>query len=273
MAILLPELCTIARPEQYKVHLACWNQKEHPLDVYVRDRGQWDGWNSWRSTRDDFTRDYIFSLIEFYPQKDRWLFGGIYKVISRKPIDNSHSYQVERANECEGFVGRLKLELKRPGRGRAFNFERHYQTLVVSEILPKPYSGESFPGYEQIDIGFFVLEDIIKRQRADWKAALINVKGVYLITDTSNGKRYVGSAYGDFGIWSRWECYITTGHGNNQGLIDLIEAQQFEHARTYFRFALLDLCSMKTDDHVVRDRETYWKKVLLTRGDHGYNEN
>jgi hypothetical protein len=30
---------------------------------------------------------------------------------------------------------------------------------------------------------------------------LENVKGVYLIVDKSNGKMYVGSAYGDTGIW------------------------------------------------------------------------
>jgi hypothetical protein len=36
---------------------------------------------------------------------------------------------------------------------------------------------------------------IDKQGKADWKAALENVKGVYLIVDRSHGKMYVGSAY------------------------------------------------------------------------------
>ena len=71
MNIFLPQVLPIAHPEQFKLHLACWNGEEQPLDVFVRDRAEWDGWNRWRGSRDDFSRDYIFSLIEFYPEKDR----------------------------------------------------------------------------------------------------------------------------------------------------------------------------------------------------------
>ncbi len=90
MDILLSQICPISNPNKYKLHLACWNQHDKPLDVFVRDRNEWDAWNSWRSNRDDFSREFIFALIEFYPQKDRWLFGGAYRVLredqSMKPI-------------------------------------------------------------------------------------------------------------------------------------------------------------------------------------------
>src|SRR6185437_3065016 len=44
-----------------------------------------------------------------------------------------------------------------------------------------------------------------------------------LIVDRGNGKMYVGSAYGDAGIWSRWTSYIKTGHGGNDQLTRLIQ--------------------------------------------------
>jgi hypothetical protein len=47
---------------------------------------------------------------------------------------------------------------------------------------------------------------------------LQNQKGVYLITDISNGKMYVGSAYGENMILGRWESYVKTYHGGNVGL-------------------------------------------------------
>jgi len=42
----------------------------------------------------------------------------------------------------------------------------------VQEILREPYSGRSFPGYEDIDISFDELETLVQNERSDWKAAL-----------------------------------------------------------------------------------------------------
>ena len=75
MPISLSTLLPIATPREYKVHLASWNQLAQPLDVFVRSRDEWDGWNSWRADKDQFNRDYILSLIDFYPQPGLWLFA------------------------------------------------------------------------------------------------------------------------------------------------------------------------------------------------------
>ena len=47
------------------------------------------------------------------------------------------------------------------------------------------------------------LKYIVDNNLPSWKTALSNVKGVYIIVDTKNGKQYVGSAYGDECIWQR----------------------------------------------------------------------
>ena len=128
-------------------------------------------------------------------------------------------------------------------------------------------------GYENINHDFRSIENIIRTNKPDWKAALTSIKGVYLITDKSNGKRYVGSAYGDSGIWSRWACYIGTGHGWNDELTKLVEKEGIGYARSNFVFALLEYRSMKADDKTIVEREKYWKEVLLTKGQYGYNKN
>jgi hypothetical protein len=98
------------------------------------------------------------------------------------------------------------------------------------------------------------------------------VKGVYLITDKSNGKSYVGSAYGDQGIWARWQCYIGTGHGWSDELVKLISENGIEYARGKFKIALLEIFSMDTSDEYIISRECRWKLILMTR-EHGYNKN
>lgn len=192
MPVLLQTILPISNLRDYKAHLACWNGVDQPLDVFVRDRSEWEQWNTWRSNKDDFNHRYIFSLIDFYPEPNIWLFGGIYEVLSRSPENNAHSYKVQLAQTGFDFIGRLKVHLTRPGRIRSVRLENYFSQVIVSELLKEPYSGERFCGYENIKHDFSILEGIFKSNRPDWRAALENVKGVYLIVDKHNGKSMLG---------------------------------------------------------------------------------
>ena len=141
----------------------------------------------------------------------------------------------------------------------------------MQEILREPYSGRSFPGHDKIDLSFQELETLVRNSRPDWMAALGSAKGIYLITDTSTGFRYVGSAYWDRGVWYRWCDYVATGHGGNVKLRKIVDVNGISHCRDNFRFTLLEQCLSQTLDNVILDRETFWKDVLRTRGEHGLN--
>jgi hypothetical protein len=112
--------------------------------------------------------------------------------------------------------------------------------------------------------------DEMKRvaEKDNWKTALQNQKGVYLLTDKSNGKMYVGSAYGENMILGRWRAYVSTGHGGNVGLKKLT----FDHIKQNFNYSILDIYKSTTDDQIIIDRESWWKEVLQSR-QFGYNEN
>ena len=141
--------------------------------------------------------------------------------------------------------------------------------MDVVEILKDVYTGQQFPGFEDINLTFNELKDIIKNEKRDWKSALENIKGVYLLTDERTNKRYVGSAYGNEGIWSRWSCYINTGNGGNKELKKL----EYNYIEDNFNFTLLEYRPFKTDDKSIIKREQFWKEVLLTQGNYGYNNN
>jgi hypothetical protein len=274
MDIKLSDILKIPEDQlnEYKLHLACWNGEVQPLDVYLENWDEWVGWNEWKGNKNDFTRKYIFSLIQFYHEDNKWLFGGIFEVIER----HEDYYELELKDIHKELIGRLVIDFYRYQgmRGRAFYLENYYESFMVSEVLKKQYDGVDFPGYENINIDFPELEQVFRINKNDWKGALENVKGVYVITDKSNGKKYVGSAYGDFGVWSRWAVYIGTGgHGFNDELTKIIMANGIEYARANFRFCLLEYRSMKTDDSTIINRESYWKNVFLSRGEYGYNRN
>ena len=271
--IKVNDLFRIEDPRQYKFHAARWNRREQPLDVFVRSREDWLGWNKWRKKKDEFNRRYIFSLIDFYRAKNIWLFGGIFEVVGRGTEDYSYSYEIEEIQDYNPYVGRLKVGLEKPSRGKAFRLEKHLGDMIVSEILQRPYSGEDFPGYERINHDFSDLRTVFETEKPDWKAALQHVKGVYVIADKSNGKKYVGSAYGESGIWARWNCYISTGHGWNDELTKLIGQRGVDYAVKNFRISLLEYRPMKTADSAIIEREGFWKRVMLSIGKYGYNKN
>lgn len=273
MSIKLSDILKFEDPSEFKVHLANWNGHQNPLDVFVSNKEEWKGWNSWRSEKDDFNRKYIFSLMEYYHEPNSWLFGGIYEVVERLNTTRSKGYEIELTEIHKPFVGRLKIKWPRTGRAKSRKLENYLNEFEVSEIFKEEYTGEVFCGYEKINHDFHILESIFLSGKQDWKAALENVKGVYVIMDKSNGKKYVGSAYGGTGIWSRWSCYIGNGHGHNDELTKLIKEAGIDYARQNFRFSLLEYRPMKTDDNEVIAREGYWKEVFLSRGEYGYNKN
>jgi len=136
----------------------------------------------------------------------------------------------------------------------------------VSQILPDTFDNDLFPGYDKVNISWDELRRIIEKD--NWKTALQNQKGVYLMTDISNGKKYIGSAYGEHMILGRWRAYVKNGHGGNAGLKTLT----FDHIKKNFTYSILDIYKSTTTDQIIIERENWWKEILQSRK-FGYNEN
>lgn len=271
--IPLSHILPIEELHDYKLHAARRSDDAHPLDVFVGNREDWLGWNRYWRIKNEFNRKFILSLIEFYPENGVWLFGGIFRVLARKWQNGPDGYEIEEVSEYANLIGRLKIKMPTPSRGRSFLLEKHYQNMVIHEIIREPYSGAAFPGFENIIISFHELKSIVEIQKPDWKAALSGIKGVYCIHDRSNGKKYIGSAYGESGIWSRWADYAFSGHGGNIHLRSLVNEQGLSHAMNNFQIALLEYRPASTEDRIILEREGHWKRLMLSRGDYGYNGN
>ncbi|TDM16111.1 GIY-YIG nuclease family protein [Macrococcoides canis] len=148
-----------------------------------------------------------------------------------------------------------------------------HQELVVQQILPTIYDGDDFPGYDKVKLSYQQLATIIHRGKRDWIAALENQKAVYLITDKSNGKLYVGLATSmSKMLLTRWSNYVANGHGGNKELVALVEEKGFDYVKENFQYTILENYNGKVDDKLVLQRESYWKEALQSR-QFGYNSN
>jgi len=255
-------------PEKVKVHLACRTRVHNPIDVFF------DGWfEEWQAVQNqkNFSLQYIVALIDM--GGGRWLFGGAYESLGIKKQNSKgqHIYRTKLIQATEEFAGRLIVEYSRSSRSSYRLAEKIADQLIVSEIKPERLTIQEFVGYSKVCISKAQLDTIIRQQISSWKAALSHVAGVYLITDTSDGRLYVGSATGSEGLWARWSSYSKNGHGGNRELRALLNEKGNEHANG-FQYSILEIADTHASDQDVIDREVHWKNVLDSRL-HGLNGN
>lgn len=120
-------------------------------------------------------------------------------------------YELRELEEFRSYRKRLIIQWKST---RGWHQKKD---LDIYELLPATVA-TLFPGYQEVLLSFDGLKKIFADPRAhrDWQAALKANAGIYRIVDLSDGKIYIGSAYGSGGIWARWQNYAKTGHGGNK---------------------------------------------------------
>jgi hypothetical protein len=129
-----------------------------------------------------------------------------------------------------------------------------------------------FNSYNDVLLSFKELKNLIETENVEWRDKLKAVNGIYGIADQSNGKLYVGSAYGNEGIWGRWKVYVeTNGHGNNDMLVDLVTCNP-DYAWDNFQWFILETFPLDVSDDYAIKRENLYKEKLCTRL-FGYNKN
>jgi hypothetical protein len=256
--------------EDCKVHFACWNGRDQPLDIYLA--GEFEEWQR-RQRRRNFKRKYVVSLIDAM-EKDRWLFAGVHEVFGCLPPQEAGDcfyYSTQELEAFKEFSGRLVVGFERRFRHSYPRLEIVADELRIAELKAERVAVSAFPGFNSVRISHRVLRSIVKAELVSWKSILSNVKGVYCITDRSNGKIYVGSATGEDMIWQRWSAYALTGHGGNKQLREVLDANGPDYARNY-QYSILEIADSHAGDKDILARESHWKEVLCTRK-FGYNSN
>ena len=268
--VMLNDLLQIQDLDNTKIRLNVmfggnWNQievfKNGNIDEILK--GHYWNYNSKKSYREG---QFTIGLIRIKPNEDLWLLVHVGRVTKDLNKFNDVGYEFEALEQYRKFFGRLVVKYKNSSQ----TLIRWANTIIdeceVHQLLPDIFDNDIFPGYENVNISWQELTRVIEKE--SWKTALQNQKAVYLITDTSNGKQYVGSAYAENMLLNRWQNYVKSRHGGNVQLKQLSK----EHIENHFRYSILDIFKSTTDDKVILSRESWWKDTLMTRK-FGYNSN
>jgi hypothetical protein len=150
------------------------------------------------------------------------------EVVAERTADLRY-FDLRRTEFLEPLANRLVVDwdVPRVWHRRAANAA----TMPVLEIADR--DKEPFPGFDNVLLTFHELGEMVTDHRyVDWQTALSQVQGVYLITDSSNGKQYVGKADGTERILGRWKNYASDGEG---GRFTRPEARRRRRRRGRFR--------------------------------------
>jgi hypothetical protein len=131
----------------------------------------------------------------------------------------------------------------------------------IHAILEDNVLDAAMPRWDEIKLTWDDLRILPK----NLESALSHWRGIYDIFDTSDGKGYIGSAYGKDNILGRWQNYATRGHGGNR----LLRKRDPRN----FQFTILERVSPDMKDSDMIRLESSWKERLHTRKPYGLNDN
>ncbi|MBQ3358391.1 MAG: GIY-YIG nuclease family protein [Microbacterium sp.] len=252
-------------------------------DLLMDDQEEWLNMSRYRTKQTNNNMGnsrYLLSFAQYYPYGPQYfIFGGFFEVRPIAPeIFYGHGYELQPLDLHSEYIKRLIIKLDQPiGRNvylRLFEKVQEQLNPEVYELAADTKLG-TFPGYQNIRLRHHDLQRIIANDEPSWKDALSSVKGVYVITDLSSGRLYVGSASGEAnGLWQRWAGYANLRNltGGNKELERMRGALGGTHIVANFQYSILEIFDPKTKAETIVKRESFWKLALDSRA-HGMNWN
>ena len=203
-----------------------------------------------------FVADTLDVIPEGVPEQEAATFQGDAAYYDLEPVDHLKEYE-----------GRLIIDW-----GNSTRMWHQKGTTEKPIIAIQADKKKVFSGFENLILTYDQLKEIVDDPTTydAWHTALASVNAIYLIVDRETGKQYVGSAYGKYGLLGRWSCYVSSLHGNNKLMKQLICAypERYHH----FQFSILQILpKTMTAEDVIQTESLYKEKLLSTS--FGMNDN
>lgn len=252
-------------------------------DLLMDDHEEWLNMSRYRSKQPSNNMGssrHLLSFAQYYPYGPQYfIFGGSFDVRAVIPeVFDDYGYELIPRPEHAEYIKRLIIKIDKPiGRNvylRRYEMVQEQLSPEVYELAPDIKLG-TFPGYQNVRLRHHEMQRIIANDEPSWKDALSSVKGVYVITDLSSGRLYVGSASGEAnGLWQRWSSYAHLRNltGGNRELEQLRTDLGDAHIIENFQYSIIEIFDPKTKADRILQRENYWKQALDSRL-HGMNRN
>ena len=191
------------------------------------------------------------------------------KYIGRLLIGSKGYLELKPLKELEELINRVEIDYEHKQGWSRTSFDE----VTISALYPKENfrKVKEFTSYENVYLSYEELKEIVDNGYLDYKLPLKSINAIYMIVDKSSGKQYIGSAYGEDGLYGRWHSYIyTEGTGNNL-MLEELKIKNEKHYINYTFHILRVLPKSISIDEVIK-LETKYKDMYLTKI-YGLNKN
>lgn len=230
-----------------------------------------------------FAKDYGYWITFVSDKGTTAKLEGLYKVNGRKvankkymkkgfphPTKYTNDYEyfdLERLDYLKDYEGRLIIDW-----GKSNQKWNQKATTDKDIVAIQANQNSRFKGYDQVLLTYEELCEIVNDPITydNWHTALSLIYAIYVITDTTNGKQYVGSAYGRDGLLGRWSYYALSKHGNNKRMKQILAESPDRYNE--FHFSILQVIPRTTPEDQIIELENLYKKKLMTK-EFGMNDN
>lgn len=168
-------------------------------------------------------------------------------------------FELEQTDFYESWKGKMIVHW--PGLERSWWRWADRNEVPVIAIHEESALDAAMPKWDQLKLSWDDLSVI----PSSWRTVLSQWRGIYYIFDQSDGKGYVGSAYGTDNLLGRWLNYAASGHGGNK----LLRKRKPEN----LIFTILQRVSPDMEINEVIQLESTWKERLHTHAPFGLNDN
>ena len=203
--------------------------------------------------------------LSFIAERHRFArFVGVWEVLSkRKGSKGNFIYKTREQSGFDDLKGRLIVNWGEGARSWAQWFHKQGNKEIV-ELLPPNYVMD-FPGFYNFTLSYAQLQELINNpdSNREWQRMLSSVSGIYVILDQQSGLQYVGSAYGNHGVWGRWRNYSKNPSGGNVLLKKLLAKHRSRFKK--FQFSILRVLEPSVHKDEVLAQEVLTKKKLGSR--------
>ncbi len=197
-----------------------------PYELWRDNRPQFENYQSTQSIPNRAKLNAPYWAVFVVNLSDETMFAGLYEVNYRGLLEKDtpipHRDGIDKAGSCDVYdlilqeklrdlIGKLFIDWG-PGALAWVQYAARNDKLITE--LRREFREPNFPGFLNFIQPLSKLDSFPK----NWVATLESSRGVYLLTCPKTKEQYVGSARGEEGFWGRWQNYVSTGHGGNEGL-------------------------------------------------------
>jgi len=243
-----------------------------PYELWRDDRPQFELYQSTQSFKNQKKLVAPYWAVFIADIDNDTMFVGLYGVRYRGLLEQDtpmpHTEGIDKAGSCDIYdltpqdtlsdlIGKLFVDWGRGALAWIQYADRNDKPITE---LRTAFQEPAFPGFLNFIQPLSKLGNLPK----SWMVALQSSRGVYLLTCPKTKEQYVGSATGGEGFWGRWQDYIRTGHGGNQGLMNRDPSD--------YQVSILEVAGTSATIEDVLTMEGRWQSKLQS-GEMGLNRN